>query len=120
MIFGCVRGYMPRVSLVLPGMRGPLSVEFIVDTGFEGDLSLPGSLLAQLDAGYVTERSLQMVDGSIIKRLAYLIDLEWGDEIRPTEIMVLENAPLLGAILMDESHLDSDMRTGGEVVIEPD
>ena len=34
--------------------------------------------------------------------------------------MVLENAPLLGAILMDESHLDADMRTGGEVVIEPD
>ncbi len=40
MIFGRVRGYMPRVSLVLPGMRGPLSVEFIVDTGFEGDLSV--------------------------------------------------------------------------------
>ena len=120
MIFGRVCGYMPRVSLILPGMRGPFSVEFIVDTGFEGDLSLPGSLLAQLDAGYATERSLQMVDGSIIKRRAYSIDLDWGDGVRLTEVTLLENAPLLGAVLMDESHLDADMRTGGEVVIEPD
>lgn len=120
MIFGRVRGYMPRVSLILPGMRGPFSVEFIVDTGFEGDLSLPGSLLAQLDAGYATERSLQMVDGSIIKRRAYSIDLDRGDGVRLTEVTLLENAPLLGAVLMDESHLDADMRTGGEVVIEPD
>lgn len=120
MILGHVRGYMPRVFLTLPGMRGPMSVEFIVDTGFEGDLSLPGSLVAQLNAGYATERFSQMVDGSIIKRRAYLIDLEWGDGTRPMEVLVLENAPLLGAVLMDKSHLDADMRSGGEIVIEPD
>lgn len=120
MILGHVRDYMPRVSLTLPGVRGPVTVEFIVDTGFEGDLSVPSALLLRLDASFFKERRLQLADGSVIVRQAYFIDLDWGDAIRPTEVMVLENTPLLGAILMDESHSDSDMRTGGEVVIEPD
>lgn len=65
------------------------------------------------------ERRLQMVDGSIIQRSAYILDLEWNGETRQVEIMTLENAPLLGAVLMDESHVDLDMRSGDEVVIEP-
>lgn len=120
MILGHVRDYLPRVSLTLPGIRGPLSVEFVADTGFEGDLSVPSALLSRLDASFFKERHLQLADGSIITRLAYFIDIDWGGEVRPTEVMVLENAPLLGAILMNESHLDADMRAGGEVVIEPD
>ena len=45
MILGHVRDYMPRVSLLLPGVNGLVSVEFILDTGFDGELSLPPSLL---------------------------------------------------------------------------
>lgn len=33
MILGYVRDYLPRVTLSLPGLDGPLSVEFIVDIG---------------------------------------------------------------------------------------
>lgn len=119
MMLGHVRDYFPRITLTLPGVRGLVAVEFIVDTAFDGDLSLPSSLLARLDVEFATERLLQMVDGSIIKRYAYLIELDWNEGKRPTEIMVLENAPLLGAVLMDESHVDLDMRSGGEVSIEP-
>ena len=118
-ILGHVRDYFPRVTLTLPGVQGPVSVEFIVDTAFDGDLSLPNSLIARLDVEFATERLLQMVDGTIIKRYAYLIDLDCNQGTRPTEIMALENAPLLGAVLMDESHVDLDMRSGGEVSIEP-
>ncbi len=120
MIFGHVRDYMPRVSLMLPGINGPTSVEFILDTGFDGELALPPSLLPQLDVSFFRERRLQIADGRIIVRVAYVIDLEWNEEQRQTEIMVLENAPLLGAILLDGSHVDLEMHSGGEVLIEPE
>ena len=40
-----IRDHLARVTLILPSSAGPLSVEFIVDTGFEGDLALPSSIL---------------------------------------------------------------------------
>ena len=118
MILGHIRDYMPRVSLTLLGVNGPLSIEFILDTGFEGELSLPYQLLSLVDAIFLEERTLQFADGSLVKRSAYMVDLEWNDEVRPTEVVVLENAPLLGAILLNETHVDLEMRSGGEVVIE--
>ncbi len=45
MILGHVRDRFPRVSLSMPGRNGPLLVEFIVDTGFDGDLALPQSII---------------------------------------------------------------------------
>ena len=38
MIAGEYRDHFPRVWLTLPGSTGPVDVEFIVDTGFEGEL----------------------------------------------------------------------------------
>ena len=93
MILGHVHSYFPRVTLTLPGVRGPLEVEFIVDTGFDGDLSVPTSLLAQLEVEYATDRHMQMVDGSIITSRAYLIYLDWNDDVRLTEVTVLEIHP---------------------------
>jgi len=49
MIEGSVRDNFPRLSLNLPGLRGSQSVEFLVDTGFDGELSLPSALLAGLN-----------------------------------------------------------------------
>ena len=44
MILGYVRDHLPRVTIVLPGLNGDVPVEFIVDTGFDGDISLPSRL----------------------------------------------------------------------------
>ena len=118
MILGYVRDYLPRVLLTLPGRDGPISAEFIVDTGFDGDLSLPASLLNQLDATFSTERIIRLADGSIHMRPYYEIMLDWDGEDRLTEITVLENVPLLGAVLMDGFSVDLEMTTGGVVQLE--
>ncbi len=100
MIHGYVRDYLPRILLSLPGHNGPVSVEFIVDTGFDGDLSLPAALLGQLDAAFSAERIIRLADGSIHRRPYYEILIDWDGEERLTEITVLENDPLLGALLL--------------------
>ena len=43
----------------------------------------------------------------------------WGDEERITEVLALENPPLLGVGLMDGHLLQAEMQTGGEVSLEP-
>lgn len=44
MIYGQFRDRFPRVPLDLPGRSGSVLVEFIMDTGFDGAITLPGSL----------------------------------------------------------------------------
>lgn len=119
MIQGYVRDYLPRVFLTLPGQDGPTSVEFIVDTAFQGDLTLPSALIGRMAAEFTTERTISLADGSIHRRPYYQIALDWGEESRPVEVTVLENSPLLGAMLLEGQFVQIEMMDGGEVSIEP-
>jgi len=119
MIFGHVRDRFPRFSLSLPGREGPVSIEFIVDTGFDGDLALPSSLIAQLEVEVAEEQIVRFADGTERERPRYELTMIWGDEERITEVLALENPPLLGVGLMDGHLLQAEMQTGGEVSLEP-
>ena len=48
MIEGRFRDGLPRTTLALPGREGPFDIEFVVDTGFDGGLSLPENLCKNL------------------------------------------------------------------------
>jgi clan AA aspartic protease len=119
MIFGHVRDRFPRVSLNLPGLDGPVVVEFILDTGFDGDLALPASLIAQLETAESEFRWVRLADGRAQQRRASEITLDWNDEERITEVLALENPPLLGVGLMGGNLLQAEMQTGGEGSLEP-
>lgn len=119
MILGHVRDHLPRLSLSLPGLAGSLSVEFIVDTGFDGELALPGFLLRELDVAYVGDHPILLADGTERARPAYRTRLDWQGRLRSTEIMLLEGVPLLGVQLLAQNHLQVEMTDGGEVIVEP-
>ncbi len=119
MILGYVRDRFPRVTLQLPGLQGLIDVEFIVNTGFDGDLSLPGSLISQIEATASEFRLIQAVGEKARQTQAFEVLLGWHDEERITEVIILENAPLLGVGLMEGSLLQAEMQTGGEVLLEP-
>jgi clan AA aspartic protease len=118
MMHGHVRDYLPRIVLTLPGIQGPMRIEFIIDTGFDGDLALPTSLVRQLDVTFSADRIIRLADGTMQRRPCFSIPLEWNEEIRETEITVLENAPLLGAVLMDGFLLQIEMTNNGEVTLD--
>src|SRR5690348_11749360 len=100
MIFGHVRDNFPRVTLTLPGRNGRLNVEFIIDTGFEGELALPGSVIVQLDVSEPFSRRIRLADGSVREQPHFKIVMDWYEEPRLTEIALLEGNPLLGVELM--------------------
>jgi clan AA aspartic protease len=104
--------------LDLPGLSALVSVEFIVDTGFEGDLALPATVLQRLDAQPLFRSLRSLADGTIRECPVYQVVLEWSGDERPTQVLGLEHNPLLGVLLLEGCHLDVEFVEGAEVLIE--
>lgn len=119
MMIGEWRDGFPRVMLTLPGLRGPLEIEFIVDTGFEGGLTLPEALVGQLEVSVQERRSIKLAGGIRQRCYSYEIVVEWADEARVVEVLTLEGNPLLGNDLWKEEALRAENTDGGEVFFEP-
>ena len=79
-ILGQWRDRFPRVTLTLPGANGPLAVEFVVDTGFDGELAMPEALVHRLDARILESRSVELAGGFMERCFAYELILEWDGE----------------------------------------
>jgi clan AA aspartic protease len=118
MMLGVVRDNFPRVTLDLPGPQGFLRVEFVLDTGFEGELSVPLALMQRLDVSLTTHRALRLADGTLRHIPHYEISFDWLEEERLTEIIALEGRPLLGSMLLEGCSVLIEMQDGGEVEIE--
>jgi clan AA aspartic protease len=117
-LYGTYRDHAPRLSLVLPGLSGELQVEFVVDTAFEGDLSMPPTLLRQLNVSQRTLDFRSLADGTIVEVPVYSVELNLSGEEREVEVISLASRPLLGTLLLDGCRLEIDMEEGGEVVVE--
>ncbi len=118
MMLGAFRDDHPRITLPLPQAGTVINVEFIIDTGFVGDLALPAHLAGLLDGTFAGFGERRLANGQYLKCRTYEIMLDWNDEPRPTEVLVLEGDPLLGTVILREHLLQMEMMDGGEVSIE--
>ena len=64
MRIGEFRDGHPRAVLSLPGRFGPMEIEFVVDTGFEGDFILSPDIVRSLGAAYSGSAVRLLADGS--------------------------------------------------------
>ena len=118
MIVGVYRDSFPRIVLALPSRGASLQIEFVIDTGFEGDLALPPALVRQVEcvAGFDQFRAL--ADGSKIPCPVHNFELEWNGDLRETQIVTLGGNPLLGVHLLAGCRLEMEFVEGTEVIIE--
>ncbi len=119
MIVGQFSAGHPRVHLALAGEDGVLTFEFIVDTGFEGDATLPGHLAGRLGGEPAGFRRRALAGGSIGNLPFYEARLNWEDADRVVEVLILEGQPLIGTTLMEGFLLQVEVQEGGEVTLEP-
>ena len=119
MIAGIFHQGHPRVVLTLPGIDGPLEIEFIVDTGFEGDIAVPGRIARQLAGAPDGFSERMLADGSLFKCPYYLLDMEWEQDVRTVEVLVLASNPLVGTLFLRDYLLQIEMIEDGEVTAEP-
>ena len=96
----------------------PHDVEAVVDSGFNGFLTLPPALIAMLGLPWLCRQQGQLADGTIVALDVYAAMLDWHGQLRNVEVEAADAQPLLGMALMQGSELRIEVDRGGSVTIK--
>ena len=121
MIQGVVNSaYEPIVRLVIQGPSGQsLEIEAVVDTGYNGYLTLPQAVALALELPFVTTNPAFLADGSEVTFDVYSVTVLWDGQPRDVDAHMSDATPLVGMRLLHSHDLSIQVRAGGRVVIEP-
>jgi len=119
MISGIVTG--DHQAIIPVTVRGPTgqerNIEAILDTGFDGWLSLPASLVAALELVWRRRGRALLADGSESVFDIYEATVVWDGQARRISVDEAETAPLVGMGLLEGHEIIIQIRTGGVVTI---
>jgi clan AA aspartic protease len=102
MITGIVRDFEPIIPLSVCGSDGKIyTQDAIVDTGFNGWLSLPPSLIAQLNLRWKRRGRAILGDGSECIFNVYEAVVVWDGVLLTIPIDEADSEPLVGMSLME-------------------
>ena len=90
----------------------------VIDTGFNGWLTLPESIIQELGLTYYGQRPAVQASGEAQLFLIYGAMVSWDGEHRAVLVHQAEGTPLIGMGLLKGSRLIMDTREGGDVIIE--
>ena len=94
-------------------------IDAVVDTGFNGYLTLPPMLVRDLGLPVVGDGEAVLADGSKATFDVYGVTVLWDGQPRYVEIGAVGVDPLVGMSMLDSHNLFVEVRGGGRVVIEP-
>jgi clan AA aspartic protease len=92
-------------------------VEAVVDTGFNGYLTLPPAGIAALGLPWLCRQPGQLADGTVLTFDVYVATVVWHGRPRGVEVESADAQPLLGMALLQGSELRIDARPGGTVTV---
>ena len=120
MINGVVNAHLePTLRLTLRGPQGQIRrVNAVVDTGFDGRLTLPPALIAHLGLVWDRRRSAFLADGSECFFDTYTGVVVWDRRQRVIPIHEADTTPLVGTALLAEHEVNAEFRPGGRVTIK--
>jgi clan AA aspartic protease len=108
----------PLLRLTVRDAGGqPHDVEVVIDTGFNGFLTLPPALVAALGLSWLCRQQGQLADGSILPFDVYVATVDWDGQPRSVEVEAADAQPLLGMALLQGSELRIEARLSGPVTI---
>ncbi len=111
-----------REAVIRLVVRGPSgreqAIEAVIDTGFDGSLSLPPSLIADLKLPWRRRGRALLADGS-----ESVFDIHEGSVLwdgRPVRVAIdaAEMVPLIGMSMLEGFELRIEVRPNGRVAIE--
>lgn len=125
MIEGTVNAaYEAALVLSVRGAEGrPREIEAVVDTGYNGILTLPPVLVSELALPFVTSGDATLADGSAVSFDIHAVTVDWDGHdwdghARHVEADATETTPLVGMRLLAGHDLHVEVEHGGRVVIE--
>ena len=93
-------------------------IETVVDTGFDGHLSLPPDLIGRMRVKSDEPIDVYLATGVREKVDTWLGNVLWHDRLRSVLILESNGVPLLGMELLEDSQLTMQPRINGPVLIE--
>jgi clan AA aspartic protease len=120
MITGIVNAdFEPLISLSICDSDGKIHAhEAIVDTGFNGWLSLPPDLIAQLNLRWKRRGRALLGDGSECVFNIYEAVVVWDGDYLTIPIDEADSEPLVGMLLMEGYQLIVQVFEGGNVELQ--
>ena len=120
MIEGAVNAfYEPVVTLSLHGPGGQMQeVEAVIDTGYNGLLTLPSSVVTELGLPHRGYGEASLADGSVVEFDIYGVTVLWDGQPRHIEADEANTIPLVGMMLLDRHNLNIDVEHDGRVLIQ--
>jgi len=103
---------------VLASNQSAVSIQAVVDTGFNGFLTLPIDVLNALGASAAGTRRAELGDGNLVEMDVYVVSVKWDDEDRDVLALQAESTPLVGMSLLWGSRVGFDAQDGGAVTID--
>ncbi|NJM48993.1 MAG: clan AA aspartic protease [Alkalinema sp. RU_4_3] len=92
-------------------------IRAVIDTGFTGSLTLPQSVIEDLELAWVTQQEAFLGDGSRKTFDVYRATVIWDGQLRIIEINASDTAPLVGMALLEGFELRVQAYEGGSVAI---
>jgi clan AA aspartic protease len=106
-------------SLAIGNLDGQRQfINTVIDTGFDGFLSLPANTIASLGLPWTISNPATLGDGSEVLFDFYTGTVIWDGQYRTIDIAESETEPLLGMAMLYGYRLQVDNVEGGIVKIE--
>ena len=93
-------------------------IEAVIDTGFNGFLTLPPAMVAELGLTRLGQKSLVLANGSRDIFDTYGVTVLWDGQPRFVDADEADATPLLGMSMLDRHNLNIDVEDGGRVLIQ--
>lgn len=120
MIVGIIEQYECVIELgILDHENIAHTVGAVLDTGYNGCLTLPSEMIDQLGLEKRGERQAMLADGTIFTASQYKAVIYWHEERRSSSVTQTAGDVLAGTQLLWNSRLTVDFVEGGSVGIEP-
>jgi clan AA aspartic protease len=105
------------VTFLLPnGSRFP--IEFVVDTGFTGDLCIPPEAVALMELPFLYDLPARLADHSQLSLPMHQALVLWHGEERVVHVLATGKRPLLGTAMLENCELVVQFAEGGLVTID--
>ena len=108
------------ISLTVRGPNGQeQEIEAVIDTGFDGSLTLPSELIAALGLPWRRRGRALLADGNESVFEIYEATVIWDGTARRVSVDEVDVMPLVGMALLYGYELTVQIVEGGRVVLKP-
>jgi clan AA aspartic protease len=121
MISGFVNASLePIIALTISdGQVETREIEAVIDTGYNGFLTLPLETVYELKLSHLGKERVQLGDGSLEVFDLYLASVVWDGQPQAIAVDAAETEPLVGTALLAGYDFSARFVSGGDVTIAP-